>query len=93
MDNGWVDLATGASLPDGTRNIFNIPQYVVGPANRACGGCHRAVLINEDDASGLIAFNQHTNMGGYTIENPPTTPEDPVTGVYQMIERILSFFQ
>jgi hypothetical protein len=50
------------------------------------------VLINEDDASGLQAFNAHTDMGGYTIENPPVTEEEPVAYVYQMIEKILSFF-
>jgi hypothetical protein len=31
-------------------------------------------------------------MGGYTIENPPVTPEEPVAYVYQMIEKILAFF-
>jgi len=62
----------------------------VGPANRACGGCHRAVLINEDDAGGLLAFNTHTDMGGYTLENGAT--EDGVDFVYAMIDRIMSFF-
>jgi len=72
------------------RSIGNVPEYVVGPANRACGGCHRAVLINEDDAGGLLAFNTHTDMGGYTLENGAT--EDGVDFVYAMIDRIMSFF-
>jgi OmcA/MtrC family decaheme c-type cytochrome len=50
------------------RNIGDIPIYITGPASRACGGCHRAELINEDDASDLLSFLQHTNMGGYLIE-------------------------
>ncbi|MBL7078866.1 hypothetical protein ISS39_00945 [Candidatus Bathyarchaeota archaeon] len=50
------------------RNIGDLPVYITGPAARACGGCHRAKLITADDANGLAAFNQHTNMGGYLIE-------------------------
>jgi OmcA/MtrC family decaheme c-type cytochrome len=73
------------------RSIGNVPSYVVGPANRACGGCHRAVLINEDDAGGLLAFNTHTDMGGYTLETGET--EDGVDFVYAMIERIMSLFE
>jgi len=51
------------------RKIGNVPSYVVGPASKACGGCHRANLINEDDAGGLAAFNQHTKAGGYLVED------------------------
>jgi len=50
------------------RNIGGVPEYATGPASRACGGCHRAELINADDANGLASFLQHTNMGGYLIE-------------------------
>jgi OmcA/MtrC family decaheme c-type cytochrome len=85
-------LETPSATVNKSRNISGIPAYVVGPANRACGGCHRAVLINEDDAGGLLAFNAHTDMGGYTIENPPTTAEEPVAYVYQMIEKIMTYF-
>jgi hypothetical protein len=51
------------------RNIGTVPSYVTGPASRACGGCHRAECINEDNAGELAAFNQHTKMGGYLVEN------------------------
>ena len=44
-------------------------SFVTGPASRSCGGCHRANLIEEDDAVKLAAFNQHTKAGGYLIEN------------------------
>lgn len=73
------------------RAIKGVPAYVVGPANRACGGCHRAAFINEDDFSGLKAFNTHTDVGGYTIENGQT--EDGVDYVYAMIEHIMSLFE
>jgi hypothetical protein len=51
------------------RAIGDVPAYITGPASRACGGCHRAVLINEDDVNGLQSFFQHTKMGGYLIES------------------------
>jgi len=60
--------ASDSPLDGWNRNIGEIPVYVTGPASRACGGCHRAVLINEDAASELISFNQHTKQGGYLIE-------------------------
>ena len=60
--------ASDSPLDGWNRNIGEIPIYVTGPASRACGGCHRAVLINEDAASELISFNQHTKQGGYLIE-------------------------
>ena len=50
-------------------NINATPEVVVGPAARACGGCHRAQFIKEDDAGGYIAFNEHTKRFGYRVEN------------------------
>ncbi len=50
------------------RKIGAVPLYITGPASRACGSCHRAELINEDEAGELIAFNQHTKQSGYLIE-------------------------
>jgi hypothetical protein len=50
------------------RNIGEVPAVVTGPASRACGGCHRAVMIKEDAWVELIAFNQHISQGGYIIE-------------------------
>jgi len=47
------------------RNIGDVPAYVTGPASRACGSCHRAVMINEDNAGELTAFNAHTKAFGY----------------------------
>jgi OmcA/MtrC family decaheme c-type cytochrome len=50
------------------RAIGDIPAYITGPASRACGGCHRAKLLNADDASGLAIFLAHSKAGGYLIE-------------------------
>ncbi len=51
------------------RNIGDVPAYVTGPASRACGACHRAHYINEDQAGKLVSFNQHTKQGGYLVED------------------------
>ncbi len=61
-------LSASDSLKGWDRNIGNVPGYITGPASRACGSCHRARLINEDEAGELVSFNQHTKQGGYLIE-------------------------
>jgi OmcA/MtrC family decaheme c-type cytochrome len=50
------------------RNIGAVPAYVVGPASRACGACHRAKMINEDQAGELAAFNAHTASFGTLLD-------------------------
>ena len=65
-----------------------MPAYVTGPASRACGGCHKAVLINEDDEAELASFHSHVNMGGYNVPNDAGN-----TYVYKMIEQIMNFFK
>jgi OmcA/MtrC family decaheme c-type cytochrome len=62
-------LSAADEVPTLSRNIGAVPSYVTGPASRACGGCHRAHYINEDDAVKLAAFNLHTKAGGYLVEN------------------------
>jgi OmcA/MtrC family decaheme c-type cytochrome len=77
-------ILSGSDYVEG-RNINNVPSYVSGPATRACGGCHRAVFVNEDDANGLASFNEHTKTNGYLIPN--------ATGVLDtVIETIMSYF-
>lgn len=61
-------LSPSASVKGWDRAIGTIPSYVTGPASRACGGCHRAKLINEDKPGELIPFLQHTEQGGYLIK-------------------------
>jgi hypothetical protein len=68
------------------RAIGVVPSYVVGPTSRACGSCHRAEMINEDAASRLMSFDDHTATNGYQLEN--------ATGVLDAaIAKIMSFFQ
>ncbi len=55
------------------RNIGDVPMYIAGPASRACGACHRAKLINEDNANELVSFNAHTKVGGYLVETTSAT--------------------
>ncbi|MDP2718823.1 MAG: cytochrome c3 family protein [Dehalococcoidia bacterium] len=71
------------------RNIGAVPSYVTGPASRACGGCHRAHLINEDEAGELAAFNQHTKAGGYLIE----AGKDPQATLSKVINDIMAVFK
>jgi CxxC motif-containing protein (DUF1111 family) len=70
------------------RDIGTVPEYVTGPASRACGGCHRAELINEDDAGDLASFNQHTRTFGYLLEND----DDDVT-TYAVIRKMMEWFE
>jgi OmcA/MtrC family decaheme c-type cytochrome len=49
------------------RSISDVPSYISGPGSRACGACHRAVMIIEDNAGELGSFNQHTQSGGYLL--------------------------
>jgi OmcA/MtrC family decaheme c-type cytochrome len=70
------------------RNIGDYPIYITGPASRACGGCHRAEAITEDDANGLAAFLQHTSQGGYLVEGG----DDYVSTLGTIIDDIMENF-
>jgi OmcA/MtrC family decaheme c-type cytochrome len=61
-------LSGSDSIETWDRNIGDVPAYITGPGSRACGSCHRAEFIKEDEAGELISFNQHTKQGGYLIE-------------------------
>ena len=60
---------------------------VVGPAARACGGCHRAQFIKEDDAQGYVVFNEHTKDFGFRVEN-----DDDDEFLYAIIDLIMGLF-
>jgi hypothetical protein len=49
-----------------------VPSYVTGPGSRACGSCHRAEMINQDDAGMLAAFDGHTDTNGYMLDASAT---------------------
>ena len=70
------------------RKIGEVPEYVTGPAARACGSCHAAEMINEDAPGELIPFNWHTKQGGYLIE----AGEDDVATLMQVIDEVMALF-
>jgi hypothetical protein len=74
------------------RNIGEVPAYITGPASRACGGCHRAGLINEDEAGELMSFNQHTTQGGYLIEGGADNQETQDL-LMTVIDEIMALFK
>ncbi len=79
-------VLSGSATWNVDRNIGTVGSYVVGPATRACGGCHRAHFINEDDAGKLAAFYEHTKVNGYQIPNG--------TGVWDaVVKKIEGMFQ
>ena len=82
-------LSASDSLEGWDRNIGDVPLYVTGPASRACGACHRAKMINEDEASELISFNQHTKQGGYLIEGG----DDYTVTLGEVIDYIMALFK
>ena len=70
------------------RMIGAIPEYVTGPASRACGGCHRADMIVAGAASDLASFNAHTGAFGTLEENDAND-----LTLYGIIDKIMSYFQ
>jgi hypothetical protein len=79
-----------ASWDIADRNIGAVPEAVTGPASRACGGCHRARIINRDLAGDLASFNAHTEAGGTYVENVDTSADTVLFGV---IEKIMMMFE
>ncbi len=77
-------LSASASIGD--RTISGLPATVVGPAAKACGGCHRAELINEDEAAEINAFEDHTKAFGYGVV--PVAPETTTTVWNQLVKDI-----
>ncbi len=77
-----------ASWDIANRNIGTVPEYVTGPASRACGGCHRANMIIEDQAGDLASFNAHTDAFGTLEEN-----DDDDLVLFGIIDKIMSIFE
>ena len=69
-----------------TRAIGTVPSVVTGPAARACGACHRTQFINEDDAAGLAAFNEHTSVNGYRLEATPGVIDTVIKTIMSLFE-------
>ena len=79
------EVATG-------RNIGTVAEAVTGPASRACGACHRARLINQDEAGALASFNAHVGtFGTYVDDNPPEDTGDEV--LFGIIDKLMTWFE
>jgi OmcA/MtrC family decaheme c-type cytochrome len=81
-------LSASDSVEGWDRSIGEVPVLVTGPASRACGACHRATLINEDEAGELLSLNQHTAQGGYLVEGG----EDADSTLWTIIFEIMALF-
>jgi OmcA/MtrC family decaheme c-type cytochrome len=82
-------LSASASVKGWDRAIGTVPSYITGPASRACGGCHRAEAINEDQPGELIPFLQHTKQGGYLIE----AGSNALATLNQVMNEVMAYFQ
>jgi OmcA/MtrC family decaheme c-type cytochrome len=82
-------LSASETLSGTVRTIGAIPSVVTGPGSRACGGCHRAELINEDAVSELIPFDIHTEQGGYMVE----AGDVPTATLNSVIDQIITSFK
>jgi OmcA/MtrC family decaheme c-type cytochrome len=81
--------ASEDTLNGKTRSISGVPSYVTGPTSMACGSCHRATLINEDNAEGLALFNRHITQYGYMVE----AGEKPVDTLNSVWDQIMPLFK
>ena len=93
--HGNDDWMAAVEDPAG-RNIGDFPEYVVGPASRSCGSCHRAEWLNEDDAGSLASFIAHTDAFGTLVENDTddtqgTSLDDEF--LFGIIDKIMTWFE
>ena len=79
-------LHAGSDDTQFERNINDVPRYVMGPASRACGACHRAQMLRADDANKLAAFNEHVKTFGYLVEDGDGVWDEVVKKIMLMFE-------
>jgi len=82
-------LSASDEVESWDRNIGNVPSFVVGPATRACGACHRAAAINEDSAGELAMLFTHWQQGGYMIE----AGDDAAGTLNSVIQQMMELFK
>jgi OmcA/MtrC family decaheme c-type cytochrome len=93
----WYEIVGGLAVEDpaGRSISGSIPEFVTGPASRACGSCHRSRMINRDQAGNLASLNAHTDAFGTFTENGPTA-DDPANDdavLFEVIDDIMSLFE
>ncbi len=86
-------LSRGWDISD--RAIGTVPEYVTGPASRACGGCHRADFINADNAGELASFMAHTDAFGTLVVNddPDSDADNNDQILFGIIDKLMSMFE
>ena len=82
-------LSASAVIPTLDRGL-SVPSYVTGPASRACGSCHRAAMINENAGAELVAFNGHTDVNGYMLDNSAGDPS-VLTKAFDAVMKFFGF--
>ena len=88
VDSGGFPGKIAILDPDGRNISGNIGEKVVGPASRACGGCHRADFINADAAGDLASFNAHTEVNGTYVDN-----DSGDVNLFAIIDKLMSLFE
>jgi hypothetical protein len=81
-------LSGSYTLKNTDRAIGTVPPYVSGAGSRACAGCHKAELINEDDAGDLASLNSHLATNGILIDNT-----SPNSYLYGILDKIMGIFK
>jgi Outer membrane cytochrome MtrC/MtrF-like, domains II/IV len=71
-------------------NIGATPAEVTGPAERACGACHRGEAIKENEANEFASITRHMGDNGYRIDVDSTNQQSILDTV---IKNIMAFFQ
>ncbi len=84
-------LSASATLTGTTRAINGVPSVVTGPAATACGGCHRAYLIKNDQAAALQSFSDHTKAFGYR-EVPADATQTTTTVLQNVMKAIFGTY-
>jgi hypothetical protein len=81
-------LSASYTLKNKDRAIGTVPSYVTGAAGRACAGCHRAEMINEDAAGDLASLNSHVAQNGVLLDNTA-----PNSYLYAVLDKIMGYFK
>ncbi len=82
-------LSASDSVEGRDRAIGDVPEVATGPGARACGGCHRAMAITDDDANKLAAFYSHMKSGGYVL----AVEGDETEFIMAVIGDIMAYFK
>ena len=81
-------LSASYTMKNKDRAIGTVPTYATGAAGRACAGCHRAEMINEDAAGDLASLNAHVAQNGVLVDNT-----SPNSFLYGVIDKVMGLFK